>query len=227
MKITLLHPSRGRATQAHIVRNNWLDRSSKKYEIEHILGVDDSDPAKMEYVRLFQTDNTTLLVLADNHTVVEATNTIAKYAGGSILIYLSDDFECPRNWDELIVKAVERLVPHPDHMVTEQPLWLLKVDDMLQPMWKDVLTIPIMSHSLYKELGYFWHPGYRSMFVDQDLYWTVKNMGVLYQDEALKFEHKHYSVGKAAKDATYTRSDNNWNQGQQLYHQRKAQNFPR
>lgn len=226
MKITLLHPSRGRAAQAFQVRNHWLHLSSKEHEIEHILGVDESDPDKHKYERLFKNDKQTTLVIADNDTVVEATNTIAKYAEGKILIYLSDDFMCPRSWDALIVKSVERLVPHPPEQI-EQPLWLLKVDDMLQPMWKDVLTIPIMSHSLYTELGYFWHPGYRSMFVDQDLYHTVRNMKVLYQDESLKFEHKHCSVGKSVNDATYQRSANNWDQGLKLYTERQKQKFPR
>ncbi len=226
MKITLLHPSRGRPEQAFKVRNTWLSLSSGNHEIEHILGVDESDPKKDQYVSFFKDGQETLLVIKDNDTVVEATNTIAKYAEGKILIYLSDDFDCPRNWDDLIVKSVERMVPNPLEK-SSQPLWLLKVDDMLQPMWKDVLTIPIMSYSLYKELGYFWHPDYRSMFVDQDLYHTVCNMGVIYQDESLKFEHKHCSVGKSSNDATYQRSANNWDQGLALYTKRKSQNFPR
>lgn len=226
MKITLLHPSRGRSAQAHIVRNNWLQLSSKKHEIEHILGVDESDPDKAEYIRLFKNDPLSTLIIANNDTVVQATNAIAQYAEGSILIYLSDDFDCPRNWDDLIVRSVERLVPHHVEQV-KQPLWLLKVDDLLQENWKDVLTIPIMSHSLYRELGYFWHPGYKSMFVDQDLYHTVNNMGVLYQDTSLKFEHKHCSAGKSANDATYQRSANNWDQGLAFYKQRQKQKFKR
>lgn len=223
MIFTLLHPSRGRAAQALQVRNRWLERSSGKYKIEHILGIDDSDAAADQYKELFKGDQS-IIVQADNDTVVEATNNIAKAAGGHILIYLSDDFDCPENWDQKIIDSVNRIVPDTLSGMG-QPLWLLKVDDMLQPMWKDVLTIPIMSASLYRALGYFWHPGYRSMFVDQHLYHRVKKMGHLYADESLKFEHKHPSVGKAVNDETYKRSAANWNQGLQLYKQHQKEGF--
>lgn len=226
MKITLLHPSRGRAAQAQETRDNWLRKSSKQHQIEHILGIDSDDPQAQQYRLLFDNDPQTMLVAADTRTVVEATNNIAGYADGSILVYLSDDFACPRNWDQLIINSVKRLVPGIQVMVSEMPPWLLKVNDMLQPIGKDVLTIPIMSTTLYHKLGYFWHPEYRSMFVDQDLFYTVKNMGHLYADESLKFEHMHCSAGKSKNDETYQRSSANWDQGQKLYHRRKAQNFP-
>lgn len=225
MTITLLHPSRGRAEQAKQVRNRWIKKASGVYEIEHILSLDMSDPTLLNYTNTFNgKEFNTKVVINDNAHVVDATNVAAKKASGGILIYLSDDFDAPDNWDRLIIASMLK------HFKSSELLtapWLLKVDDMLQPMWKDVLTIPIMSAGLYKNLGYFWHPGYRSMFVDQDLYHTVNNMRVMFVDESLKFEHKHPSVGKAANDDTYKRSAANWTQGQALYNRRKKLNFPR
>jgi hypothetical protein len=132
-----------------------------------------------------------------------------------ILIYLSDDFKCPENWDLLIIEQFKG--------VTE-PM-LLKVDDCLQPFDKDVLTIPIMNRFLYEGLRYFWNPIYKSMFVDQDLYWVCKNCNWVKYAPELKFLHEHYSVGKAPKDETYARSDANWVSGQATYLKRKQEGF--
>lgn len=213
-RITLLHPSRGRAKQARLTRDLWMADASNTVEIEHILSLDRDDPQLSEYKKLLQ-DGSTILV-NENKNVVQATNAVARVSNGSILIYLSDDFRCPRHWDVLIIDKIKRI----------SPPWLLKVHDCLQKFHVDVLTIPIMHRVTYTRLGYFWHPAYDSMFVDQDLYHTVVNNGWLVEAQELEFPHLHYSVGKAPRDATYRRSDSHWNTGKATYHQRKAQNFP-
>jgi hypothetical protein len=83
-----------------------------------------------------------------------------------------------------------------------------------------------MNRALYEKLGYFWNPIYKSMFVDQDLYWVCRNNNWLNLRPDLKFEHHHYSVGKSEKDYTYIRSDKNWDQGKAIYLKRKQSNFP-
>jgi hypothetical protein len=107
----------------------------------------------------------------------------------------------------------------------DRPL-LLKVDDCLQKFEVPVLTIPMMNRKLYEKLGYFWHPEYKSMFVDCDLFETVKKMGALKNAKHLKFEHQHVSVGKAPDDETYRNSAKNWEQGKALFAKRKAMGFP-
>jgi hypothetical protein len=79
---------------------------------------------------------------------------------------------------------------------------------------------------MYAKLGYFWHPGYRSMFVDEDLYWTCVNNNWLIDGRELQFPHEHCCVGKAERDETYIRSEANWDTGKAFFAERKAQNFP-
>jgi len=222
MKFTLLHPSRGRVEQAYSTLDKWMLMSSGNHKIEHILSIDRDDPEKNKYLRKFEhkhpgLDKSTRME-GDNKSVVEATNRAAKWAKGEILIYLSDDFDCPYHWDELILEKLKAN--------GNVHLWLLKVDDCLQRFHAEVLTIPIMSLGLYQELEYFWHPDYKSMWVDVDLYHTVYNVGYMIMAPELKFEHKHYSNGKASHDETYKRSDKNWDQGLETYNRRKAENFP-
>ena len=206
--ISLIHPSRGRPELAHKTAKKWIQ--SAGVEVEHILSLDTSDAQLGAYTAI------DLQCISDNSNVVQATNTAAKKALGDILVYLSDDFDCFDNW----VVAIENEVKN------FGPLWLLKVDDCLQKFDVPVLTIPIMSRGLYNRLGYFWYPEYRSMFCDEDLYWTCRKLGVIRNAPHLKFEHKHASVGKAPDDETYRRSAKNWDQGKELFNKRKGLGFP-
>lgn len=214
MKISLLHPSRGRPDQASKTLGYWLDEIGP-VQWEYILSCDSDDPALSAYNPYKGAQNMRQIV-NDNKNVVQATNVAAKISSGDILIYLSDDFDCPDNWGELVLKEFEN---------ENRPL-LIKVDDCLQRFDASVLTIPIMNRALYERLGYFWHPAYKSMFVDEDLYWTARNLGALKFCPHLKFPHEHHSIGKAQNDETYRRSEANWNQGKEVFARRKAQKFP-
>lgn len=215
MTISLLHPSRGRAEKAGETYERWIGRITKPAYIEYIISIDKSDPDLLRYMKVYDVQARSILV-NDNNSVVEATNHAAERSAGDILIYLSDDFDCPEGWNKLIEKEFEGV---------DSPM-LLKVDDCLQNFHVGVCTIPIMNRALYERLGYFWHPDYKSMHVDVDLYETCKRLGVIKYAPHLKFPHNHYSNGKAQKDETYTRSEGNWDQGLQVLKRRRAQGFP-
>lgn len=217
MKITLLHPSRSRPEKAFSTYRHWMNLASGKPEIEHLLSLDYSDPLAGKY-EYFGPNSST--ILSTNDCVVQATNEAAKNATGGILIYLSDDFKCPQEWDLKIIDAVNK------HYSGDDGLWLLKVDDCLQKFHVPVLTIPIMSRELYQRLGWFWHPEYKSMFCDEHLYWVCKNNGWLVEAPELQFPHEHCTIGKAVRDETYIRSEANWNQGKALFAKHKAEGFP-
>lgn len=217
--ISLLHPSRGRPEKSFNNSREWIEKAG--CEVELIVSIDSSDnwrpyfdlytpcphDAKPPYWRLHMNDNS---------SVVEATNRAAKEAKGDILVYLSDDFKCPDNWGLSVLKEFEG---------EDRPL-LLKVDDVLQKFEVPVLTIPIMNRKLYERLGYFWHPEYKSMFVDEDLYWTSRKLGALKFAEHLKFPHEHPANGKAPDDEIYRRSAANWEQGKGVFAKRRAMGFP-
>lgn len=217
MKISLLHPSRGRPEKSFINACDWLLKSWR-VDIELILSIDRSDPKALDYHRVYSEWPNHFPIWfseRDNLSVVEATNNAAAIAKGDILIYLSDDFKSPDNWAELVLKEFEN---------ENRPL-LIKVDDCLQKFEVPVLTVPIMNRALYERLKYFWHPSYKSMFCDEDLYWTARKLGALKFSPHLKFPHEHPANGKAPDDETYRASAKNWNQGKAIFTQRKAQGF--
>lgn len=212
MMVSLIHPSRGRAEKALRTASEWSLKSGIK-EYEYILSIDTNDHAYNEYTTWFATHK---VVAADNKSVVEATNRAAKEANGDILIYLSDDFDCPYNWGPLVLKEFEGV---------DGPC-LLKVDDCLQGFHVPVLTIPIMNRALYERLGYFFHPEYKSMFCDTHLFEVCNRNKWIKNAPHLKFPHNHVSIGKAQDDETYRRSAANWEQGKALFAKHKAMGFP-
>lgn len=223
MKISLIHPSRGRPLKSKDTVHRWIDRAGAPIEV--VISVDSSD----EWGRYQDAYNISFCggvckrnkidyygLINDNKSVVEATNVAAQHSTGDVLIYLSDDFDCPENWADDVIREFDG---------ASGPR-LIKVDDMLQPFHVPVLTIPIMNRSLYKRLGYFWYPEYKSMFVDEDLYWTAKKLDALKMCPHLKFEHQHVSVGKSQNDETYRNSAKNWDQGKSVFKRRKLAGFP-
>jgi hypothetical protein len=215
MKITLIHPSRGRAEKAYKTCLHWMSKAFNVGSIEHILSID-SDDKDLESYKIFFNKLQSIVIVSDNTCVVDATNVAAKIATGDILIYLSDDFKCPTHWDLLLVKKFKDI---------NMPM-LVKVDDCLQKFHIEVLTIPIMNKQLYDKLGYFWHPEYKSMFVDEHLFWITHNNHWLFFAPELKFPHEHPCIGLAENDETYKRSANNWDQGKALFAKHKYLNFP-
>ena len=211
--ISLLHPSRGRVEKAYSTYKNWFGKANG-IMFGYVLSLDLNDPVHSKYTVICDHLKSTLIL--DNNSVVEATNKAAKESTGDILVYLSDDFDCPDDWANKIIERTKNL----------GDVWLLKVDDCLQDFNVPVLTIPIMSRGLYEKLGYFWHPGYKSMWVDCDLYETAKRIGAIHYAQDLKFPHHHHSLGKCENDDTYKRSEKNWNQGLAVFNERKRLNFP-
>lgn len=212
--ISLLHPSRGRPEKSFSTTRDWIQKAG--CETELIVSVDTDDIATPKYFELYCEQKNTKIFSRSNSSVVEATNEAARRCDSDILVYLSDDFRCPDNWGQLVMKEFEN---------QNRPL-LVKVDDCLQNFDVPVLTIPIMNRALYERLGYFWHPSYKSMFVDEDLYWTVCKLQAFKFCPHLKFPHEHPANGKAPDDETYRRSALNWNQGKAMFAHRKMQGFP-
>lgn len=216
--ISLIHPSRSRPDKSFQNASKWLNTARTKCQL--ILAIDSDDQTADRYKELYKSiadSEHEIGILQDRHlSVVHATNMAAAKSTGDILIYLSDDFDCPKDWDWLVENEFDKYTGPT----------LIKVDDCLQRFDVAVLTIPMINRALYDRLGYFWHPGYKSMFCDEHLYWRTRKLGALRFAPQLKFEHKHVSVGKAQDDETYRRSAANWDQGKALFAQHKAAGFP-
>jgi hypothetical protein len=93
MKISILHPSRGRPNLALDTFRHWLYHAVNSENIQYILSVDSSDP----HLPTYKSWADPLMVINNNTSAIEAINNAAKVSTGDLLIVVSDDFFCPQN----------------------------------------------------------------------------------------------------------------------------------
>jgi len=210
MIISLIHPSRTRPNQAKKTSGKWLHYSSGENEIEYIVSIDESDSEKEKYLSLFQ-NSFFSCVVRNNTCVVEAANEGAKISTGEILILVSDDFDCPQDWDKKIVNAV-----------SYNHCYVLKTYDGLQ-RW--IVTLPIIDRAYYELCGYLYHPSYKHQFVDTEMTHLADLQGKLIMRNDIVFPHNHFTTGKTTKDALNIKADLTWMQGEEVYLERVRNKF--
>lgn len=209
--ISILHPSRERAEKSYWNIRNWLYKAN--CDVELIVSIDDDDPQRGEYLRLYSQDNpmTTKVISNQNRSAVDAINNAAKEAKSDIFIVVSDDTECPQNWGNLILQAV---IGHKDYV--------LRVNDGIQ---KWLITAPILDRAYYNRFGYIYHPDYTHQFVDTEFTHVAHLLGKIIRRDDLMFRHNHPCKGLTPMDDVYRRSDSTVHQGMNVYLRRFKESF--
>lgn len=212
MKISLLHPSRQRVSMALQSTLTWLNRATDpSIEIEYFLSIDDTDPELEAYRKIYSNNFPNVKVLVNsNRSAIDAINNAAKVCTGDILIVVSDDFDCPGNWDRLL-KA----------FLHDKEDFIVKVEDGIQSF---IITIPIMDRIYYNRFNYIYYPEYLHMFCDSELSCVAYMLDKCIRLDLI-FKHNHYIVGGTQHDKIYEKNDDTWKQGETLFHERKLRNF--
>ena len=206
-KISLLHATRGRPQKAWLCRKEWLRRAKNPDAIEHIFAIDHDDEESLP------------LCLANHIAVittgcVAAWNAAASKSRGDVLVQVSDDFEPPMGWDELILAEIGD--------TSESKV--LAVSDGTRN--DDLLCMAILTRKRYQEQGYLFHPEFISMYSDTWFSHKAFVDGVVIDArDRLTFQHNHPLFGKAEWDDTYARSnsDDNYAQGKKVFEKLKSQ----
>lgn len=204
MKISIIHPSRGRPEQAIQTVKNWIDKADDK-EFEYLLICDSDDPLIYKYHQ--RTD----FPVHNNHkSAIEAINSGAKRSTGDILIIVSDDFDCPEHWDTLLLEALKG-----------KSDLCVKTSDGIQPF---IITLPIMDRTYYNRFGYVYNPEYAHMFADLEMSCVAHGLGK-YLKVDMEFKHNHYTALKQKPDAINIKNNRTWRQGQNTFMERHKINF--
>ena len=205
-KISLLHATRGRTSQAVHCRDLWLNAAAKPSQIEHIFAVDSDDKVSCEMAKQF------VSVVSDKTSCVAAWNLAAKSARGDILVQLSDDWTPPLNWDQKLLESVKDRDPQKDAFV-------IAVGDGSRR--DDLLCMAILSRARYEaQDGEVFHEGYQSVFSDNEFsFRAFRDKCVVDLRQSLIFEHHHPSFGKGQMDATYRHNNqkDRYEAGQALF----------
>lgn len=207
MTLSLIHPSRSRPQKAFEAANRFINKSGLA-EIEYILSIDETEPFAHEYQRLFEGMT---YIVRPNRNAVEAINAAAKMTTGDLIVVMSDDFDCPKNWGQIIEKTTRN-----------KKDFLLKVHDGTQN-W--IVTLPIMDRTYYERLGHIYHPNFSHMFCDTWMTHQADATGKLIVRNEVVFKHNHYSVTKEHKDEVSKKADSTWTLGKATYLQMVRNNF--
>lgn len=210
--ISLLHPSRLRPEKSYTTITKWLSRCNWE-NVEVIISIDDNDPKRGDYLRLHSQHNPILVKIISNpnRSAVDAVNNAAKVSKGNLLIVVSDDTDCPDNWDTLILRAT-----------AGRQDFVLKVWDGIQ---QRVITMPVLDRVYYEKFGYIYYPEYLHAWCDTEFSTIAYNHKKVIVNHDLVFLHNHYSVTGEQPDESYRRSDSHYEQGKKLYYQRIKNNF--
>lgn len=191
-KISLIHATRGRCKQAVDARRLWFNRAKNPDAIEHIFGLDGDDMHGA-------------LLAVHNHVVtngsagsVAAWNAAAAKAQGEVLIQLSDDWNPPMHWDEIILNAIGD--------TSESKV--LAISDGHRT--DDLLCMAILTHKRYQQQGFMFHPEFFSVYSDDHFTKKAYEDGVIIEARDIVFEHLHPVFGKAPMDEIYARSNEDY-----------------
>ena len=192
--ISLLHATRGRASQAVRCRTQWIMMADHPERIDHIFAIDADD----EYAEVFNRFPS-VFVMESNAGPVAAWNAAAESAKGDILIQLSDDWKPFKGWDTAIIEAIGDI---------SKPSVLAISDGARKD---DLLCMAIMTKARYQQQGYLFHPEFFSMYSDNWFSYCASRDGVLIDArDKITFEHLHPAFGKAEMDETYARSNDGY-----------------
>lgn len=217
MKISVIHPSYGRPELAARTAEKWLTSCN---DIEYILCLSKKDTLIEHYaVRFGSSELLTIFVrkvLCEDANMVIQMNMAARKSTGDLIIAISDDFNCPKNWDKLLL---DKLAGKKDFVV--------RIDDGVRNAGidsKNIIPLPIMDRVFYERLGYIYHPAYNHFFGDQELCRVSEMLGKKIELPIL-FEHMHPAAGKAKKDHVNEKNSKFHSGDKATFQKREAEGF--
>lgn len=170
-KISLLHATRGRPMQAASTMSTWLSRARKPERVEHIFAVDSDDQSASMLQRFGGVCQD-----ADGHSV-GAWNLAAKHSTGDVLVQLSDDFEPPPGWDEMILGRLDI-----------SKAQALRVNDGYRK--DELLPMAILTRKFYDEHGLF-NSEFRNQYSDAEFTVRAQKAGAIIDGRDIVIPHHH------------------------------------
>lgn len=206
-KITIIHPSRSRYIQCKSTADLFLSNAKYPENIRYIVSIDASDIFTERYFTIF--DNTKILVdINNNNSCIKAINNTAEKClkdDDDIIMVVSDDFDCEKNWDEKILNTIGNSID-----------FVLKTYDGTEG-W--IVTLPILDYIYYKRFFHIYNPIYRHLFCDTELTHVAEITGHLIIDNNIKF------IQTFINDNQKKNTDLSWKDGEFIYISRVKKQF--
>lgn len=213
-----------RPEQFKISHSEWMKRAKDPKSIKTYVAVNSTQQANI--LREYLQNDYLLTLNTDKIGVCYPSYQLSSNLGvkmgeckvDDIIIFASDDFLPPNNFDEYLIEKFEG------------KSGLLMVRDGYQKpdssnMLSPVITIPIMTYDALLKLNrIIYHPSYNHMFSDAELYLNSKDLGLLIDDrinDSTTFEHHHYAAGKRNPDQNDQAYNLKWKDDELTWNRRK------
>jgi len=207
------------------MHSEWINRSSKEIEISTYVAVNWKEHADIlrdylskDYLVTLNTDKIGVCYPSYYLTSNLGLN-MGKCEEDDIVIFASDDFLPPNNWDIYLKNKFEG--KGNVSLFVRDGYQLPDSSNMLHP----AITIPIMTYGcLLKINRVIYHPKYSHMFSDCELYNNLKDLNILYDDrlnDETIFEHLHYAAGKRNADDADRHYNSKWKDDELMWEIRK------
>lgn len=209
-----------RAPRIEIVIAEWLGKTRAAVPLEVIVAVDANDSGSREAAESIAARDTRVKVYvqeSEPFNCVKGWNLAAEKAQGKVLVQVTDDFSPPEGWDEKL------LALKPANWIETD--CAVHVDDGYV---RNIMTLAIITRVRYRKFGYFFYPGYESIFCDTELTEVAYRDGVVIPAPHLLFEHMHPDCFKRQRDRVdlVHASQERWDSGEALFKFRKQHGFP-
>ncbi len=215
---SLLYTSR-RAKLIEPTIDRWLGNSGATEDVEVVVAVDEDDEESRQILDCLPSW-VVKVVSPMPGNCVKGWNAAAAASTGKVLIAISDDFDCPQNWVSLLKEVADPGWEDSDCCVM--------VSDGCLNGEALMCTLGIITRKRFERFGYFWYPGYESMYVDNDMAERAAMDGAMINATHLVFKHHHYARGGRGKDkvdglhASHARME----RGRLIFDLRKQRGFP-
>lgn len=205
----------------------WVQQSTNRGNIEFVLS---TDAYNSTTVKACEDAVEKLLAMGCGKAVVvqqqdrdgdctKGWNVACAATTGDIIVQVADDIEPPLGWDSSIA---ELKCEHDgnwwdhDHAVH------------INDGFGQRMTHAVISRKRYLRYGYFYYPGYKSMFNDTELEEVAVRDGVVIDGRHITIQHHHYSNKHRGQDEVDKLHGGaaRWKHGEELFNRRKAAGFP-
>jgi len=145
---------------------------------------------------------------------------------------INRDVCCEKDWDILlnisddqmpVVQGYDTLIRNEMDLENTLSLWF---NDGHQDR---INTQEIVGRNYYDQLGYIYHPSYKSLFCDNESTEVAFSMGKMKKISTSIIRHYHPSWqvnSPVREDDLYRKNQAFWSEDERNYHLRKSQNFP-
>ena len=186
-----------------------------------LLGCTSSEPSVFSNSALSILENRIITVKTDKIGVCYPSYQLSSTTegqSGDIVVFASDDFLPPQNWDLYLTSKLEN---REGGLMVRDGYQLPDSSNMQYP----AITIPIMTWGCFEKLNkIIYNPVYTHMYSDCELYINLKDMGFLIDErvsDTTVFEHLHHAAGKRRADQLDVQYHSRWKEDEDTWNKRK------